>query len=317
MTEIDRLLSEGFITEDFLKEEERCGYVVSSEMKKVWAIQMDLMVKLFEVCKRHNLRIWTCGGTMLGAVRHSGFIPWDDDSDFFLPRDDYEKLIRLPREEFPEPYFLQSEFTDADNNMYTTYAKFCNSNTTVDVHACGKEKVTWNSGIFVDIIPLDGISNSKIKLFFQTKLIKFFTVAHHVYALGLNSTFLIKLLCKVLHCPIIKYNSYSAIRRINRLAGSKAYKKAGRVGQIMIPMDHYYALNKLIYEKSDWNETIWLAFETIKVPCPVGYDRILKTAFGDYLQFPPIEKRGKWHNIDFHAEIPYKEYYQYKPTTTR
>ncbi len=260
-----------------------------------------------DFCNENNLKYYLAYGTLLGAIRHKGFIPWDDDSDVILPREDYEKLIQLPPEEFPSPYFLQSEFSDGKNNPYTPYARFCNSNTTVDEHVCERKKVTWNSGVFVDIFPLDGICKSKTKLLFQTKLIKLLTVSHHAYVLNINKKFWIKIIGSILHWPLVKYNTFSAFRRLNRIATWTDYNKAEKVGMILSPG---YKLNKLIYNKEFWKQTEWIPFENIEIPVPKEYKKVLEVMYGDYMKFPPIEKRGLWHSLEFKPDIPYSEYYR-------
>jgi lipopolysaccharide cholinephosphotransferase len=98
MTEIERIKQEGWLPEKFWDEEIRNDYLVSTEMKKVWAIEMDLYREVTRVLNKYNLRYFTDGGTTLGGVRHKGFIPWDDDLDICVPREDYEKLLQLASE---------------------------------------------------------------------------------------------------------------------------------------------------------------------------------------------------------------------------
>ena len=107
MVDLNIVLPDGF-----LNEEVRCGYTVTKQMKEVWAVELDMLEKLLSVCKKHDIKIFASGGTMLGAVRHQGFIPWDDDIDMMMFRDDYEKLCKVAQEEFEYPYFFQTEYTD-------------------------------------------------------------------------------------------------------------------------------------------------------------------------------------------------------------
>ena len=131
MTEIERIKQEGWLPENFWAEEIRDEYFVSAEMKKVWAIEMDLYREVTRILNKHNLRYFTDGGTTLGGVRHKGFIPWDDDLDICVPREDYEKLHQLASE-FKDPYFLQSTVTDPEYGY--SFMRLRNSN------ACKKLK---------------------------------------------------------------------------------------------------------------------------------------------------------------------------------
>ena len=88
------------LPENFLDEEIRDDYVVSSQMKQVWAVELDLLNKILEVCKKYNIKIIASGGTLLGAVRHKGFIPWDDDIDLMMRRNQYDKLCDVAEKEF-------------------------------------------------------------------------------------------------------------------------------------------------------------------------------------------------------------------------
>ena len=90
----------------FFDEEVRCNYIVKSLMKEVWAVEMDLLEEAKRVFEKYNLRWYAIGGTLLGAVRHKGFIPWDDDIDIAMPRSDYAKSQELAGDEFCYPYFL-------------------------------------------------------------------------------------------------------------------------------------------------------------------------------------------------------------------
>ena len=89
-----------------------CGYPVDDTRKKVWAVELDIFKKFIELCERHGLTYYTFSGTLIGAVRHKGFVPWDDDIDIVMLRRDYDRFVEIAEKELEEPYFLQTTMTD-------------------------------------------------------------------------------------------------------------------------------------------------------------------------------------------------------------
>lgn len=104
-----------------------------------------------KVCEKYGLTCWAIAGTMLGAERHKGFIPWDDDIDVALPRKDFQKLIEVAKLEFKDPYFLQTPRSDL--GYYSSTIRLRNSNTTGIIVQDKKKKI--NNGIYIDIFPMD------------------------------------------------------------------------------------------------------------------------------------------------------------------
>ena len=143
--------------DDFFCEEEKAGYLVTKERKEVWAIEIDLLMQLDAVCKKYGLKYCVGAGTMLGAVRHKGFIPWDDDIDVYMLREDYDKLLSVASE-FHYPYFLQNSYTE--ENLLRAYTKLRNGMTTGTTKRDRYRKM--NHGIFIDIFPLDGIGTNPL-----------------------------------------------------------------------------------------------------------------------------------------------------------
>ena len=147
------------LPEGFLDAETRCDFAISREIKEVWAVELDLLRKLDEVCRKHDIHYVASGGTMLGAVRHQGFIPWDDDMDLMMPRDDYNKLCSVAEEEFIHPYFFQTEYSDP--GFMRGFARLRNSDTAGIQKFELAKRYRFNQGIFIDIFPLDEVVDDK------------------------------------------------------------------------------------------------------------------------------------------------------------
>lgn len=261
-----------------LDEELRGDYLVPAELKQVWAVQLDLLGVLLDVCRRNNLRIWADGGTLLGLVRHHGFIPWDDDVDLCMPRPDYDRLVKLAPTAFKEPYFFQCAYTDTD--YFRGHAQFRRSNTAAIRPTESYRK--FNQGIFLDIFPLDGCPANEAE---RKSLVK---RVHHVHKL-----------LKAVNLNVFYSGRWLQIFRkwrcrimVSRQGWDNVF---GQTEQWLrqTPVDKAEVWAKLsssspnvLLSRHIFDQTLMLPFENIELPAPTGYDEFLRTQYGPNYMTP-------------------------------
>jgi len=296
MTECERIIEKGVLPEKFFDEEVRCDFLVTKERKKLWAVELDLLIEFDRVCKKHKLRYFLNGGTLLGAIRHKGFIPWDDDIDVEMPREDYEKIMMVA-DEFVNPYFLQTPRTDS-NSAYT-FAKLRNSNTTMCPEMFAFQEM--NHGVCIDIFPYDKWDINDSLSYYAIR----FLAAE-------NSTFMRLSNPKLNQGNLLRARTWTGVNHlvvydtIEKIA--QRYNNVDSDFVIIAQSAMFEYKNKLL-NANDYQTSISMEFESLELPVPIGYQNILMTYYGDYMQFPPIEKRGKWHsNVLIDVDTPYKEF---------
>ncbi|BED91714.1 MAG: glycosyl transferase [Candidatus Improbicoccus pseudotrichonymphae] len=233
-------------------------------------------------CEKNNLIFFVCGGCCIGTIRHEGFIPWDDDMDVFMLRNDYEKFKSLWKNN--EKYYINSEFY--------SFTKFIDKNTTL----INKEDILRKNiiGVSLDIFPLDGCPKSKLKRCMQI----FCALMYCLYSSNMipqKHGLIIKFLCTVLlRLPSVK---------IKIKLSSFFEKKMSKY-----PIDDCEKITELCagpryifneYPKEIFGSCVFKKFEGQSVPIPIGYDEYLKTAFGDYMKIPPKSKQKTDHEIVF------------------
>lgn len=297
MSESERIINSGLFPPSFFEDEIRCGYEVTSEKKKLWALQIDMYLELARICEKHGLRYFAMFGTALGAVRHNGFIPWDDDIDVVMPRADYDRLCSEFASEFKAPYFLQTP--DTDSGYYYSFAKLRNSNT-AQISMPFKNAL-FNQGFLLDIFPLDYCDPSKATELREEILPHIMRCSSYMKR-GSESMLNEKQLenMKKYHTdePMQEY------RKIQELSQSCMVKD-----YVGIPSLAVYQPEKMIWPSSCFEDVEFHAFESIKVALPSQWDKVLTICYGNYMQFPPLEQRGAWHKscvID--SDHSYKEY---------
>lgn len=299
MTEIERIIAKGVVPESFLKEEVRSEFVVDSKRKKIWAVQLDLLLEFDKVCKAHGLKYFLMFGTLLGAVRHKGFIPWDDDVDVGMLREDYEKLLKLG-DEFAQPLFLQTP--ESDPGCFISYARLRNSNTTAVSRLFAYQKM--NHGIFMDIFPLDNLTLEEGTERFDK--IRELNIDNGTFMRMTNPNLDEKNLQRVAAYKSAGKNPQATYAEIQKVATSKNSLRTDYVSNLVCTIS---PLHQKTWKREDFEQCVMLPVEHLEFPAPKGYDRILSTSYGNYMELPPVEKRGVQHeHYDFDAEKPFSEY---------
>lgn len=282
-----------------LEPEERNGHFITFEMKKVWSIEMQLLKQLLEVCERHNLRIWAEGGTLLGAIRENGFIPWDDDIDMAMPRDDYDKLQAIAKDEFQPPFFFQSGYTDFFPNGMSRLRM---DGTAAILPQSLYQKC--HQGIFIDIFPLDAVPDDDVEFKqllkrLDTEKVKMFYYCNNFFSFtNLKYDWLV--IKAKIHVARVGFHTFFS--KYDNLV-----KQFSKTPHKRVSIFSWFFDKKYIREEKWYAETLYKKFEDILIPVPKDYDNILNTQYGDYMT--PVKEptmHGRYLVLD--TNHSYKEY---------
>jgi lipopolysaccharide cholinephosphotransferase len=297
MTEIERILQKGQFDSEFLKPETLCDFYVDERRKKLWLVSLDLLSEIKRVCDKHGLRYFLFFGTLLGAIRHRGFIPWDDDIDIAMPREDYERFATLSHE-FESPYFLQSP--DTDNGYFYSLNKLRNSRTTALPLMFQYE--TFNQGICVDIFPIDDYRQDGLETRFEKvkELVMDLSTYMRMRNPELDEANRKRVACYSGRDP------FDTLRMIKEICLADEGKACDLTGWIS---GNVYGPQRQSFKKGLFDTLSSVDFYGMEVPIPSNYDAVLKTLYGDYMALPPMDKRGVWHSgAIFDADKPYTDY---------
>ena len=269
------------LPEHFLDEEIRCGYTITKHMKEIWAIELDLLSELQRVFEKYNIPYFAYAGTVLGAVRHNGFIPWDDDIDLIVNRENFEKLCKVAKKEFESPYFFQTEETDT--GCCIGLAKLRNSDTTMILRNHENRNFRFNQGIFIDIFVYDNVPENEIErnLFFKeidelkSKSLKFRNTFHcDKTELNTVKGQIKNFLEKMINLFNIRNPYYYKL--------SSLCQKYNNITTKIVADCFSFPVACKILDKNSYEESIYMPFEFLKLPVPKNYDEHLTMFFGDW-----------------------------------
>ena len=245
-----------------------------------------------DFCRRNELCYYLLGGCVIGALRHGGFIPWDDDIDLIMPRRDYQRMLRLWREqEDPDGRFLM--LTTDGKTVFTGNCFATLVDTSATMVKDNQKDIDVPHGIVTDIFPMDGCPDSKLRRYIQY---------YHAMMYSLYITEVVP----VRHGAVVRFFGSLLLKLVpSRSRRTKIWQKHERkMSRYSFNTHEYctelcagphYMQNK--YPRDAFRTAEYRDFEGMSVPLPAGYDVYLKTAFGDYMTLPPEDQQVPHHDL--------------------
>ena len=250
-------------------------------LKEIQLCELKILIYFRNFCESNGLKYFITAGTLLGAVRHGGFIPWDDDVDVVMPREDYDKFVKLMRKNGAGEFIFQDGRTDKNYPIYCP--KLREKNYVVHEELFGKA-LKYN-GCYIDILPLDSCpgESQEARIFFDLNVFLTTALVKKVnpgYSVGYT-----KKSMKRLHA-MARLLPRSAIRLLRDLL------RRNVSGEMLCTVDGAHGYPHEVYEREWFDGHVPVEFEGETFSAPIGWDSLLKNMYGDYMKLPDEDKRG-------------------------
>lgn len=280
--------------EGYFKSEERSGYMVGEAVKRVWAAQIEILYKISEICEKYGLTYYIFWGSLLGAVRHQGFIPWDDDIDIAMLGEDYIRFLEIAEKELPEGYHVFNPYKDDELDSYFTRVT---NRKEIDLSGSwSKEYHGCPLSMGVDIFPLYYIPKDKRMAEEQKQVLSFIKHLKDIINFRKsnpeqseeekkeNDLVIARSLIDIQNMTGYQFTSKRPITRqldmvFDQIGRIATREESDRVASF----DEYIVNNRRIYPVTYFEEPIQLPFENITVTAPKEYDAILRETYGKYM----------------------------------
>lgn len=253
------------------------------DLNKLHTVEIEILDEIVRICDKYQLTYFLVGGTLLGAVRHGGFIPWDDDLDIGMPRKDYDLFLDYCEKELSDSYLVDNKNTNSD--YYLNFTKIRKKNTIFEQDF----QINYNGpkGIWVDIFPYDNAKSDNIKDLKKQELIikKIFSIMHYKMGFFVSEKYIkIKKIIGFIFKPIKNKKLLDYQEKIMR---KNNYKDSNYI----VSLASTYSLDKELLDKKEYIPVRKLKFEGKEYSVPNNYKLILTRVYGNYMELPPKEKR--------------------------
>ena len=257
---------------------------------------LEMMVYLDQFCKENGIEYYIAGGNALGAVRHQGFIPWDDDFDIMMTMENYEKFTKACQTKLDKKYSHQS--IDTDPNYHLNFSKI-RDNTTTFIEDGSKQRQLNNYGVYVDIFQISGVPEGKLARKMQN-IYRTFAIACYIPHIIHNKAVstMLQMLCKLLG------------RRVQRFLRKKAEKYSCEQSKQWYTVYDAFPYHKCVAPKEYFGKPTYVPYENSKLPIPEKAHEYLTIMYGDYMQIPSPEEIKKMEHKPYVLDTkrPFTDY---------
>lgn len=276
------------------------GVMDKTKISKLHFVVKTILNEVIRICENHSIPYFLIAGSALGAIRHQGIIPWDDDIDIGMLRKDYDKFLIVCEEELDNRYFLQNSLTEP--LVPFTFSKIRANGTSLKEYST--KSLDIHHGIFIDIFPFDNIPNNKILMYKQYITLCYYSMFRQscTKEMCLSSKSKFRKYLRLLFYYIQKITS----KKINDNLEYKCMTKYNHNSGKKVCSFDLYGINnylkKSIMDIEDIFPIYYTKFCEYEVPVPREYDKYLKNVYGDYMKYPSLEMR-KPHHLDIDIEF--------------
>ena len=264
-------------------------------IRDVQAVELEMLSVFDSICRKHSIPYQLFGGTLLGAVRHRGFIPWDDDIDVAMKRKDYEFFLTVCEKELGDAYFLQTCFSDPKSVIQ--FAKIRKNNTKYENSV--DNLAASHTGIWIDIFPLDNVKRESISTKWQRFQIQFLyamSTASVPNRIRVSPKRWKRIVRKVLSKGLKIISKSQVDKKLLKVFKRYEKKETGLISHLTM------GGTKSVYERymqqsEEFDDLLELEFCGHQFWAPRNYDEILKNIYGDYMTLPPEEERRPMHGV--------------------